>query len=173
MPSAASRSSTDPTPGADAGEIQRIAAEVKADAPPPPPPAPEQPLLPPAGAERPRVEVHEGPPPGQKGDRAEEVIEDLDNLARSDPKKIEALLKDLEEEELVDVVMLAFSWPDGKEITEKRARRIAHYLHRVIQRHAKSLQWLLENIPETMLGVLVAYELWVRLKKPRVEATSA
>lgn len=165
MANAASPSSTDRVAGADATEILRITGEVQADAPPPPP-TPD-PTLPNVGAERPHVEVHDGPAPGEKEDRGEEVIDDLDHLARSDPKRIEAMLKDLEEEELVDVVMLAFSWPDGKEITEKRARRIAHYLHRVIQRHAQSLQWLLENIPETMLGVLVAYELWVRLKKPR------
>lgn len=168
---ASSSTGTNPTlrPG-DPAELDALAAELEAAAPPPPPaPAALPPGAPSAetaqdAPPRPRVEVHEKP----QGDADQEAIEAL----LGDPERLEAKLSELGEEDVSDVLQLGFGlYAEGAgphwELADPRARRLAKWGVKVLRRHPDLLPWLRENLPETMFGVLLAWEILQKLKADR------
>ena len=120
------------------------------------------------GAERPAAELHDRRTEPAPGDELDE-LDELDALANADPTELEAKLHGMTVDDLADVIELGFGyWADGHgahwEIARKRSLRLAHWLKKVIARHAGALEGLLKNLPEIMCGVLFGYEIWSRVR---------
>lgn len=147
-PGSSSRTDATPAPG-NSAELDALRQELAASAPAEtlPPPSPE----PPAGQ------------PQDSGDRTAEGIEEI----LSDPAALEARLSELGEEDLADTLQLAFGlaaeqWGEECELSDPRARRLARWGKRVLDRHPDWLPWIRQNLPEVMFCVLISWEIFSR-----------
>lgn len=159
-----SSSTTEPPQPADPLELGAVRAAVLEDTPAPAPEPPPAQLPPGPAAGQPRAEVHDA--------RTEPIDDDEEIRATIDG--IEAALKDLTEQDLADFIQLGFGLiADSKppkpewEISEPRARRLALWAKKVIDRHPDALQWLRQYFPELVLGLILGYEVWTRLRLTR------
>ncbi len=147
-PASSSRTEGASAPG-NSAELDALRNELAASAPAPtlPPPSPE----PPAGQ------------PQDPGDRTAEGIEEI----LSDPAALESRLSELGEEDLADTLQLAFGlaaeqWGEECELSDPRARRLARWGKRVLDRHPDWLPWIRQNLPEVMFCVLLSWEIFSR-----------